>query len=46
MSNEQAPQDPEHVKKIQELQRATELAEAEAKRLEADKHRAHQWAEW
>jgi hypothetical protein len=37
MSNGQSPQDPEHAKKIQELLRARELAEAEKAKLEAEK---------
>jgi len=39
MSNEQSPQDQEHAKRLQEFQRATELANAEKAQLEAEKAR-------
>lgn len=39
MSDEQVPQDPEHEKKLLELNRATALADAEKKKLEAEKNK-------
>lgn len=39
MSNAEAPQDPEHAKKVQEFLRAKELADAEKGKLDAEKNR-------
>jgi hypothetical protein len=39
MSNGDAPQDPEHAKKVQEFARAKELAEAEKATLDAEKNK-------
>ena len=39
MSNGEAPQDPDHAKKMQEFLRAKELDEAEKAKLDAEKNR-------